>query len=328
MAFLGPLLGGGASLVSAILGAQSAQNEANINWASLQETKRRNREEEGLAKSDRRDAYGNKLHYEPGVGWTIDTTDLTNSILSGEQKQQRENLLEDAPRNRAANVRKDERSKMADSEFEKAFNEYKFKTPRSEAADVTDATTGLLNARKKGLDESGALLARQLIRTGQGSNLQGLYKSLGDQYAGSLEEAILKGKEVGKANYRDETNQDENLAQGKLGFLRGIADDTSNPGASITGLNSSLTGRSDQAQADLIRAIESARGASQSAYGTYANSVGRTGLDLSGLAAALGRMDFSGGGDSGDQRYPIPPNDPTTGEFDANAWYNKHPGIF
>src|SRR5882672_5300317 len=112
MAFIGPALGAGASLISAIMGANAAQGQANIDWQGLQETKRANKKSEDLARSSKRDAYGNLLKYTPGVGWEYDLTDITKSILSGEQTERRRNLLEDAPRARAANVRKDERSKM------------------------------------------------------------------------------------------------------------------------------------------------------------------------------------------------------------------------
>jgi len=66
MAFLGPLLGGGASLVVHPR-CPSAQNEPISTGRAFRKPTTQ-REEEGLAKSDRRDAYGNKLTLRARVG--------------------------------------------------------------------------------------------------------------------------------------------------------------------------------------------------------------------------------------------------------------------
>jgi hypothetical protein len=45
------------------------------------------------------------------------------------------------------------------------------------------------------------------------------------------------------------------------------------------------------------------------------------------VAAALSRLNFEDDDDE-QQRYPMPPNDPATGQFNADAWLRKHPGLF
>lgn len=296
MAFIGPLLGAGVSAFSALSNRGAAQDANNINWMNLFETRRRNKAEETMAKSSRKDAYGNVMKFTPGVGWEIDTTPMTQAILGSQQNEELRQLREDAPRNRLAAVRKDSRSRLGDEEFTKQFNEFRFRPRQTEEGSIGDATTSLLNARKKGNDEASALLARQLMRTGNSSQLASVYKAANDSYAGSLEDAILRGKELGRKNYR--SNEAAELANrtGELGFLKGVADDSGHSNVGMPGgaYNAGLSGRADQAQAALMQAM--ARGTSniQNASSNLASSTGRTGLDLSGVASAFGNMDLSG----------------------------------
>ncbi len=196
--FLGPLIGGGVSLVSAIMNANAQKQANNINWSALQETKRQNRRNERLATADRADPYGNIIKYLEGVGFKYDLTPITQAILAAEQRERKANLEEDAPRNRAAAVRMDDRSKLADDEFEKRFNEFKYGSEPNRDAYVADATDDLLRSRRKGLDQASALLARQLIRTGGGSQIASVFKQADDAYAGSLDEVISKAGDLGE----------------------------------------------------------------------------------------------------------------------------------
>ena len=117
MAFLGPLLGLAGSVAGAGMQMGAQQDANNINWANLFETKRANAAAEELQRASRQDALGNLIHYTPGIGWQIDTTPLTKSILSAQQKEQLASLSQDAPRNRAAAERMDARSKTADAAY-------------------------------------------------------------------------------------------------------------------------------------------------------------------------------------------------------------------
>lgn len=315
---IGEVLGAGTSLIGAIMNANAAKRQADIDWMGLQETKRGNRKSEELARSTRTDPYGNKLIYTPGVGWTYDLTGITDQILSAEQGERRKNLLEDAPRERAAGVRRDNRSIAANADFERLMNEYKYRPQKSENAEIADSTDLLLKSRKKGLDEAAATLARQLIRTGGGSGLQGLYKDVGNQYADSMEEAMLKGRSLGKDAFRSRRDSDDAAKRGELDFYRQIAEAGGGSPAQFSSFNSDLSGRADNAQNALLQAIQSSRGASQQAYGQAARSAGQTGIDLSGLASILAGGDY-GEKDKEDQytndpfKYPPAPPQPGMG---------------
>lgn len=289
---LGPLLGAGAGLAGAFLNRDAQQDANNINWLNLFETKRRNRETERLAKASRRDAYGNLLEYIPGVGWVIDTTPMTEAILGASQKEELASLREDAPRNRAAAERMDARSQMADDEFERKFNEFRFRPRTTEAVEEFDATQTLLNARRKGLDESSAILGRQLLRTGGSSDLERVYKTANDQYAQSLVDAMLEGKRLGRQAFAEKEGADLQRLTGELGFLKNVADTTTTSPVARPTIGDQLTGRGDDAARQLIAAIQSGHSPLQQAYGTLSQGIRNSALDLSGVASLLSRLDF------------------------------------
>lgn len=274
-------------------GAQDNQN--NLNWQSLFETKRGNRKAESLARATRRDAYGNELEYIEGVGWVPNLTDITKQILSAEQKERRSNLTEDAPRNRAAAVRKDKRSQAASKDFEKAYNEYKYRPRRSEAEYKGKATTDLLNTRRKGLDEAAALLARQLMRTGGSSELAGIYKQADDAYANSLGEAMFKGEQIGAERFNRDSNSDALRGQNEAGFYKGIADDTTTSPVNFSGFNEQIGAMGSAGQRELMQAIRNSQGATSESMARLAQGYGNS-PDMSGLSNALSRLSFSAGG--------------------------------
>lgn len=289
---IGPIFGALASLAGAGLQFGAQQNANNINWMNLFETKRRNRETEKLAKASRRDAYGNLLKYTPGVGWEIDTTPMTSAILGAQQKEELESLRTDAPRNRAAAERMDRRSQMGDDEFQKRFNEFRFRPRTTEAVETADATQTLLNARRKGLDEASAILGRQLMRTGGSSELAGVYKQANDQYAKSLEDAMLEGKRIGRQTFQEKEGNDLQRFMSELGFLKNVADTTTTSPVANPQIGNQLTGRADDALQQLVAAVQSGHGPSQAAHRQLADGLSRSYLDLSGVANLLGRLDF------------------------------------
>jgi hypothetical protein len=297
---IGPLLAAAASLAGIGMQAGAQSDANNINWMNLFETKRSNRKAESLARATRRDAYGNELEYIEGIGWVPKLTDITKKILSAEQGERYRNLSEDAPRNRAAAVRMDKRSQMADDEFEKVFNEYKFRPRRDESSYIADTTQELLSSRRKGLDEAAALLAKQLMRTGGSSQLASVFKQADDAYAGSLAETMLKGKTLGRDRYNADENADLSRRTGELGFLEGLASKTTTSPVEFSGFNQQMTGMGENALQGLIQAIRGSQGATSNAMGRLASSVGQS-PDFGGLAAALGRLSLSANAGDNDE---------------------------
>lgn len=288
LAFLGPIAGLGSSLFN--MGQQRQAN--NINWRAVMETIRANRKREELERSTRGDAYGNKIVYTPGVGFEYQLTPTTKGVLDAEQRERLANLTKDAPRNRAAAERMDARSKAAGDEYTREFNKYKYRTEPSEEEYVADTRQTLLNSRKRGLDEAANLLAKQLLRTGSSSNIGRVYKDAADEYAKSLEDVNLNAKRLGGQQFRSDRDSDEANFAGRLNMLRGTADQTTTSPVNFSGFNEQLSGRADNALSSLSNALSEGSDATRKALAQYAQGVGNTQLDLSGLAqmlASLGR---------------------------------------
>lgn len=287
---IAPFLSAGVGLAQSLFNMNQQKQANNINWRALMETQRSNRKQEELATSAKTDAYGNKIYYVPGVGWQYELSPSTASVLSGEQRERLANLNEDAPRNRAAAKRMDERSQMADDEWTKSFNKYRFRTEPSEAEVVGDTRSTLLNARKRGLDEAASLVARQLLRSGGGSNLAAVYKSAGDQYADSLEDVDLKAKQVGGQLFRERRDSDAAAALRDLSSLRDTADRTTQTPVNFSNFNSELSQGADSALENLQRTLAGGSQATSRALANYSQGVGNTSLDLSGLARAFASL--------------------------------------
>lgn len=294
---IGPLLAALTAAGGMAMQQGAIDNQNNINWSALFETKRSNRKAESLARSTKRDAYGNEVEYIEGVGWVPNLTDITKQILSAEQKERHANLTQDAPRNRAAAERKDKRSQVAGKDFEKAYNEYKFRPRRNEAEYKSKATQELLGTRRKGLDEAAALLARQLMRTGGSSQLASIYKQADDAYAGSLAEATLKGEQIGAERFNRDNTNDARHGQGEAGFYKSIADDTTTSPVDFSGFNEQISGQAEAGLQGLIKAIRQSQGATADSMGNLAHSMGQS-PDISSLSNALASLSFRAGGDT------------------------------
>lgn len=310
---LGGLLGALMSGVGLAVNAGQQQTANAVNWRAVMEQIRANQAQEALAKemfgeqkqlaeADRGDAYGNKITYDPYKGFEYDLTALTSAILNGQQHEQLTGLREDAPRQRAAAERMDDRSKMADTEFEKEFNNFRFRPQRNEGEYISDATTQALNARERGLSEAANEMAKQLLRTGNTSNVAKVYKESGDQYAKGLTDALLQAKQIGRQNFQADSSFDTQQGQSDLGFLKGIADQTATGPVDAGTYNSDLTGRGDAAMQQLIQVLQSGgknvtdlmskdAAALTAALQNAAQGFGQQ-LDFSGIASALSKLSF------------------------------------
>lgn len=296
---IGPLLGALTSGAGIAVNAANQSTANGINWRAVMETIRSNREQEQLQKATREDAYGNKITYRDGAGFGYDLTPITEAILGNEQGERLRSLREDAPRNRAAAVRMDDRSKLADEEFQDVFNEYKYRDKPREGEFIGDAQTLLQAARNRGEAESANLVAQQLLRQGNSSNVGKVYQKAADNSARTLAETLINAKRIGREDYRSAENFDMQKYGGELGFLGGIADKTTNSPIMPNNFNEQLSGRADQALASLTQVLSQGNQQLSSALQTAAQGFGQP-MDFSGIANALSKLSFGGGEDKGD----------------------------
>lgn len=200
----------------------------------------------------------------------------------------------------------DERSKEADDQWQKVFNEYKYRTPPSEEQTVADTRQILLNSRKRGLDEAANLMAKQLLRTGSSSNIGKVYQQASDEYAKSLEGVNLNAKRIGREQFRQDQDSELSMLLKELSALQGTADQTTTSPVNFSNFNESLTGRGDAALQQLSQTLAQGSNATRQALQQYAQGVANTKIDLSGVAQALAGLG-KGGGSQKDEYFPPRP---------------------
>lgn len=272
-------------------GSQAAQQ--NLGYANLFETKRSNRKKEELATAEKVDARGNRVFYTPGIGWQIDLDPETAKILDAEDSETLSSLTEDASRNRNSARRTEQRALMGDEEFEKKFNEYKYRPTKSEDAYIGDAIQESLLARRKGSDEAAANTNKSLLRQGTSSNIPAVFKAARDAEADEFEAALLGGKRQGRQDFLQTEGAKDSKMQQELGFLEGLAGSLEALPQRFTNRAETLTGEAGSAMDELLSVIGQNDQARQGAMGTLMQAVGKS-PNFSPLASSLGRLDFSG----------------------------------
>lgn len=363
---VGPLIGGGLSLVSALMGQGAQRDATNLGYLNLFEQQRQARRAEAAAReageerrdisqaaqeeqrrindflqqlqtATRGDALGNVIEYdEDQNAFETILTPLTEAILGGQQTEELAQFREDAPRNRQAAERMDRRSRMADEQFERLFNEYQYRPRGSEAESISDATQELLGARREGQRGASGDIATQLVRMGQSSALPAVAQEMSRGSSDDIAQAILQGRNIGRQRFREEEGGDVQRLLSELGGVGQLAGQTTTSPVGRVGTGEQLTGRADQALRDLTSVLASGggdlarlmaseggsvadlsgvigQGAGRTGQATsqLANSISQGGLDLSGLARILAGMDFGIGGE--EQRDPSAAYDPWAG---------------
>ncbi|HWV46788.1 MAG TPA: hypothetical protein VN039_12360 [Nitrospira sp.] len=284
-----------ASLLGVAAQAQAENDQKNLGYANLFETKRENREREKLAESSQTDAYGNKIYYDPLTrAWKIQSTPTTKNILDAEQSEQLKSLTSDAARNRSAAIRKDQRAQQANDLFTQALTDYKYRPQQSEADYVGDATKEALLSRRAGAAEAAAAVNKALIRAGNGSQIPAVFNAARDADANEFEQTLLGAKRQGEQDFLNIGGAKDQKAQQQIDFLRSIADDTSDSPIHFGNENDTLANRSSGALSQLLSVLAQDSANRQGAVGPLMDALGRS-PDFSGLGSALGRLGSMGG---------------------------------
>jgi hypothetical protein len=292
-------------LFGSILGiaaqANAQQQQQNLGYQNLWETERENRFRDKLTTSSQTDAQGNQVYYDPGLKqWKIKLTPTTKGIVDAQQLEQGKSLTEDAPRNRAAAVRKDKRSIAAADDFERAFNDYKYRPQKSEDDFIGDATREALLSRRAGASEAASAVNRSLLRTGNGSDIPAVFKAARDADAQEFEDTLLGAKRQGQKDFLALGGANDAKAQQELEFLRGIADDTDTSPVRFGNDNERLQGSEANALAGQLSGVNQDQSSRTGAMDTLIKLAGQT-PDFSSFASALSGLGrgMSGGGATG-----------------------------
>lgn len=288
---LGAILATGVSLagLASQVGAQSSST--NLAYANLFEQKRQAQERERLAKATRTDAYGNAVRYIPGQGFVTETTPITKAILDSQQKEQLAQFRDDAPRQRAASQRIDERSKEAGEVFDDRFSEYRYSRRKSEDEFVAEAIRDALASRREGDPDSLNAISRLALRTNNTQALPELLRAAKSQGSGrgTLAEAIANAKKQGKQQFHADRNANTQSTFGELNQLRSIADKFVPANLNFANENNALSGRADNALAALLQTSAQNSNAISNASRAAISTVGKP-LNFSGLASAVSRI--------------------------------------
>lgn len=299
----GAVMEGMLGLIGSILGvaaqAKAQEDQKQLEYQNLFETKRENRFREKLATSSKTDANGNTVYYDPALKqWKIRTSPETGKILEGQQVQELAGLTEDAPRNRAAAVRRDARSQTGDEEFNRLLTDYKYRPKKSEADYVGDATTTAMYSRRRGSSEAAAAVNQALIRNGNSSNIPAVFQAARDAEAQDFESVLSGAKRQGQQDYLNFEGGKDQKSRAELDFFHGLANDTENTPVRFGGQNADLSNERDSGLQQFLQVLSQSQSSRGNATGDLAQALGRT-PDFSSLASSLGKIGGSMGGGMG-----------------------------
>lgn len=258
-----------AGLTNAIMGIGQSNANNQLLGMQISEAKDGRRKAERLARASMTDANGNTVRYNEGMNaWETEVAPLIKAILEAQNQEQYKTLTEDAPRQREARVRKDERSRTAGVEYDEQFAKRTNRNERSEGDFQADAV--LSAARRR--DSIPPSLFASAIRTGNPDALQKLVAASRNQET-SLSDDLIAAREAGTGSYLKDRAMRDQVDFNELGQLRAIADDTDTMGLPQNNTAEALAGRQQGAMAQLIQAIQQGSGSVSGALGNAAGKV-------------------------------------------------------
>ena len=248
------MIGALASLIGAMVTA-SAQNSA-IASQERQAKEELDFQEEQAARQEklqtatRTDAYGNKLTYDENTGFETILAPLIQSMLDATNEEQYKSIALDAPRNREARERQDERTKLADTAYKDAFADYQSRAPVDEGRAIADAAkqTALLFGGGQQGDGGAALQAiRSGVRAPEPTNQGGS--------AGQLAAALMQAKDGAKAKALAEQNASDAVDLSSLSQLMSLSNQAPQANIQYSNAGAEQSARADSALSALINII-------------------------------------------------------------------------
>lgn len=253
-------------IVSALSGISAANSQNALLGAQINETRRSNRAAEKMAKSSRTDALGNTLRYVDGQGWTTDVTPIVRAILDGQSREQLATLREDAPRARAASVRKDRRSISADEEYRELFDRRRYGNDKTEKEIQAEEILAAASVNRGG--PPAAMLAAA-IRSGDPKAMQDA-SNAARVTTPRTSEVVANARKQGTQRYVTEKGARDQLFYNELGQLGNAASATDAAQPYMADINGQMTGRADQSLQQLIQVIQQGGAQTSAALGNAA----------------------------------------------------------
>ena len=265
------------------MNAGAKGDEQSLQRQALANQQKNARKQFQLATSTKTDPYGNKLIYTPGVGWHYDLTEMTQGLLASEQGENLKNLTEDAKRNRDFRARMDAMGREGEQEFENVLNEYRYGERPDEDQSIADLTREIMLARDRGSRETVQNVGRQAIRgLGNPNVLSTIMRQNQEGLGSSLEEAVLRGRRLGKEEYKSDLNSWNQDIGGRMGRFSSLA-----KGVPQAGIGSSGVSLQQPDISSIMSALQNASSGSNSIMQQMASSAGTPGFNLGALSNPL-----------------------------------------
>ena len=223
VAFLGPLIGAGASIAGGLIGANASSEAANMNWQinmlnyyqrekERREAKRLTDELRSEQKKGGTDAAGNRTYFDPVRGWVTELSDDQQELFDLQQMEQQNVLEQDLPLKRAQLQRQADRQVQEDSLADGAM--LRFLNQRHVLED--DVTGALENAAARGNSRIYDEIARQTSTAGLNRGtpylsdvMDNVGQSAADSLASTMAQAKLQG--MGTAQAKNDSARSNNL---------------------------------------------------------------------------------------------------------------------
>lgn len=272
-----------ATLAEGLFGMMGQAKQNALAGQQIVEARNARRDEMKLAKSARTDALGNTTHYVEGQGWVTDVVPIVKAILDAQSREQLATLKEDAPRARAASVRKDERSQKADTLAQALLDKKMIGNEKTEAEVQAEE---ILNAAKENRRGAPQALLAAAIRSGDPQTM--VDAAIAARKAAPYTDSIIAAaKERGTQRYAGEKSTRDSLFYNELGQLLGIANGTDGANPYMADVNGSISAKNENALQVMLQALQSGNNGVQSAIGSYARNFQP--VDISGMLSGVAK---------------------------------------
>jgi hypothetical protein len=210
----------GGKALDFITGIGDRKRQTALQQAALNLERQQALENHRLALADRTDAYGNRTYFD-GAGFRTQLSPLQQAIADAQQREDVMRLTQDAPRERAAGVRADQRGQATDTEYNDVMAEFRDRRVPTAAEGASDETLAALADRER--MTSSPELSRVAVRSMQtGGPLQRAFQQLSSNQP-SIERTLLESRRRGEEAAMKSRATSSSALLGEAGQLAQLA---------------------------------------------------------------------------------------------------------
>ena len=232
------------------------RQQYNLGMANLREDKRNNRRMFDLATAPRKDADGNVTLYSPDSGFETLLAPLIQSIVNAQNEERYKSLAIDAPQQRAARKRKDNRSKQAGAIADELIEKYSRRQKPDKKALIADEIYRTFQRGTPSQQQQLPDLITRAMRTGNNEALKAATMGNSGSNNASLVDAVAQAKLRGQQQTLATENAENSIDLSEIMQILGIANDSDTTNLLFGNDTSQATGRADGALQSLLQAVQ------------------------------------------------------------------------